>query len=234
VDDWACSIGLNQIHAMPVILERKIGLARKSIHVSAMLVLMSVLAVLIAPESFRTVSVPNASAVSVAGSGVGVYWDQVATSSCVSIFWGALAPGENKSFILYVRNEANESLYYLLMASQWNPVDASRFMSLHWSYDGSRMGVGSVLRVLLTLSVSRLVRGVSDFSFDVVIFASHYLLGDVNFDGRVDISDLAIIVKAFGFSVGSVVWNSNADVNGDGTVDVLDLAVAAKNFGRSV
>lgn len=219
---------------MLVILERKIGLARKSIHVSVMLILMSALAVLIAPEGLRTLSVPNASAISTAGSVVGVYWNQAATSSCVSILWGALAPGENKTFVLYVRNEANESLYYLLMVSQWNPVNASRYMSLRWSYNGSRMGVGSVLRVLLTLSVSRLIRGVSDFSFDVVVLASPYLLGDVNFDGRVDISDLAIIVKAFGFSVGSVVWNPNADVNGDGRVDVVDLAVAAKNFGRSV
>jgi len=234
VDDWACSIGLNQINAMPMVLESKIGLASRLIHISVVLVLMSVLAVLLVSSSFRSFSVPNASAVSVAGSAVGVYWDQAATNSCVSIFWGTLAPGQSRTFVLYVRNEANQSLYYLLLASRWSPVIASQFLGLRWSYDGSKMGVGSVLRVLLTLSVSPLTRGVSDFSFDVVILASPYLFGDVNFDGRVDIRDMAAIVKVFGSSLGSAVWNPSADVNSDGRVDVFDLAVAAKNFGKSV
>lgn len=217
-----------------MVLERKVRLSCKGIQISVVLVLVSVLLVLLAPESLRTPSVPNASALLVAGSAVGVYWDQTATNSCVLISWGVLEPGENKSLVLYLRNEANEPLYYLLTEGQWNPANASEFMILRWSYDASSMGVGSVLRVLLTLSVSHLIRGVTDFSFDVVILASPYLFGDVNLDGRVNILDITILVKAFGSNLGSAVWYPNADVNSDERVNVLDLAIAIKNFGRSV
>lgn len=207
---------------------------RKSIFLLVILASMSVIAVLVSSESFKILSVPNVSAVSAAGNAIGVYWDQAATNSCVSIFWGKLAPGGSKSFVVYVRNEANQSLYYLLTTGQWYPVSAPQYLSLRWSYSGSRMSPGSVLKVSLTLTVSYLVRGVTDFSFGIAIFASPYLLGDVNFDGRVEIRDFCIIAKAYGSSPSSPTWNPNADVNGDGRVDIMDLALAAKNFGRTV
>jgi hypothetical protein len=198
-----------------------------------MLVLMSVLIAFLSSESFNTFSVLNASAVSTTGNPIGVYWDQAATNSCVSIFWGKLPPGGGKSFVLYVRNEGDQSLYYLLTSGRWNPVAASQYMSLRWSYDGSRMSPGSVLRVSLTLAVSRVVWGVTDFSFDVVILASPNLLGDVDFNGRVEIRDFSVIALAYGSSPGSSAWNPDADVNGDGRVDIMDLALAAKNFGKT-
>lgn len=199
-----------------------------------MLIALAVGVFLFSSEGFRSISVPNVSAVSVVGSPVGVYWDQAATNSCVSILWGTLMPGQNETVVLYVRNEANESLYYLLTTSHWNSVNASRYIDLRWDYNGSSMSPGSVLQVSLTLSVWSWISGVTDFSFDVVIVASHYLVGDVNFDGNVDTMDIAIIGKAFGSSPGSDKWNPAADVNGDGSVDTMDLAIAIKNFGKSV
>jgi len=95
------------------------------------------------------------------------------------------------------------------------------------------MSPGSVLRVSLTLAVSRVVWGVTDFSFDVVILASPNLLGDVDFNGRVEIRDFSVIALAYGSSPGSPAWNPNADVNGDGRVDIIDLALAAKDFGKT-
>jgi len=233
VDDCGCSMGLNVIHGHYLGVSVTTELPRDSVHVFGMLVLLSVLVAFLSSESFNTLSVPNASAVSTTGNPIGVYWNQAATNSCVSIFWGKLAPGGGKSFVLYVRNEGDQSLYYLLTSGRWNPVGASQYLSLRWSYDGSRMSPGSVLRVSLTLAVSRAVWGVTDFSFDVVILASPNLLGDVDFNGRVEILDLSIIARAFGSSLGSPGWNPNADVNADGRVDIMDLALAAKNFGKT-
>jgi hypothetical protein len=202
------------------VIERKVTLVGKRIRISVLLVLMSVLAILISSVNLRIPLVQNVSAVSVAGGAVGVYWDQAATNSCASISWGTLVPGESVTFVLFLRNEANQSLYYLLSTSQWSPLNASRYIGLKWNYDGSMTNPRSVLRVLLTLSVSRLISGVTNFSFDIVILASPYLFGDVDSDGRVDVMDLAVIARAFSSVPGSVKWNSNADVNGDGAVDV--------------
>ncbi len=217
-----------------MVLERKVALVRKGIQVSVLFVLVVVLVTLLSSENLRIPLVPNVSAVSVAGGAVGVYWDQAATNSCVSISWGSLVPQESEAFALFVRNEANQSLYYLLSTSRWFPLNASEYMSLQWNYDGNVTDPGSVLRVLLTLSVSSFIKGVTSFSFDVVILASHYLFGDVNSDGRVDIKDIAIIGKAFDSVPGSPRWNPNADVDDDGSVDVRDLAIAGKSFRMSL
>ncbi|MBI4136481.1 hypothetical protein HY469_00305 [Candidatus Roizmanbacteria bacterium] len=51
--------------------------------------------------------------------------------------------------------------------------------------------------------------------------------GDVNKDNHVNISDLSILLSAFGTS------NANADFNNDGKVGIADLAVLLSNFGLS-
>jgi len=59
------------------------------------------------------------------------------------------------------------------------------------------------------------------------------LQGDVNDDGRVDITDLAIVAQAYNTKVGDPNYNPDADLNNDGRVDVWDLHIVAKNYGTS-
>jgi hypothetical protein len=61
-------------------------------------------------------------------------------------------------------------------------------------------------------------------------------IGDINWDYKVDILDVATASLAFGSSPGHPRWNSIADITGpegepDGKVDILDLALIAINFG---
>jgi hypothetical protein len=58
------------------------------------------------------------------------------------------------------------------------------------------------------------------------------ILGDVNGDGRVDISDVARTSAAFGSFLCGPRWNPSADVNGDGRIDIYDLARVSANFGK--
>lgn len=60
----------------------------------------------------------------------------------------------------------------------------------------------------------------------------HYLIGDINKDGKVDIRDVAIVAKAFGSYPGFPNWNPVADLNGDGKVDIRDVSIVAKQFGK--
>ena len=51
-------------------------------------------------------------------------------------------------------------------------------------------------------------------------------------DGKVTMSDIAIVARAFGSKPGSSNWNPNADINGDGIANMKDIALVARNFGQ--
>jgi hypothetical protein len=58
------------------------------------------------------------------------------------------------------------------------------------------------------------------------------LVGDVDGDGKVDISDIYAIVCAYGSSLGQSNWNPYCDLNHDGKIDVADIYIACQNFGK--
>lgn len=54
---------------------------------------------------------------------------------------------------------------------------------------------------------------------------------DINFDGKVDIKDIARAARAFGAYPGDPRWDLECDINVDGKIDIKDVAAVAKNFG---
>lgn len=60
------------------------------------------------------------------------------------------------------------------------------------------------------------------------------LVGDLTYDRKVDIRDLAIAAKAFGSYPGHLGWNPIADINHDNQVDIRDIATIAKNYGKQL
>jgi parallel beta-helix repeat protein len=67
------------------------------------------------------------------------------------------------------------------------------------------------------------------------------ITGDVNMDGHVDGSDMALVAESFGSygpnylypgSLPSIRWNPDCDINRDGVVDGSDLILVALNFGK--
>ncbi|MBI4333606.1 MAG: SBBP repeat-containing protein [Chloroflexi bacterium] len=61
-----------------------------------------------------------------------------------------------------------------------------------------------------------------------------FLLGDINRDGVVNNTDLALLGVSFNLRAGDAGYNANADFNRDGIVDVYDLVVVGMNFGRTL
>jgi hypothetical protein len=57
-------------------------------------------------------------------------------------------------------------------------------------------------------------------------------IGDMNFDGKVDIYDALILANSFGTMPGQPRWNNLADLNHDNTVDIYDAILLANNFGE--
>lgn len=101
--------------------------------------------------------------------GVGVYWDQACTNAVDSINWGTIEPGSTVNKICYIRNEGNSVSTLSLQTSNWNPTEASNYMSLSWDYGGQSMDPDEVVRVTFTLSVSSTIQDITSFSFDITI-----------------------------------------------------------------
>jgi branched-chain amino acid transport system substrate-binding protein len=57
---------------------------------------------------------------------------------------------------------------------------------------------------------------------------------DITYDGKVDITDIAIAAMAFGSYPGHTKWEKEADMNYDDKVDIFDIAVIAKDFGKYI
>lgn len=59
------------------------------------------------------------------------------------------------------------------------------------------------------------------------------ILGDINGDGKVDLTDLVILAQAYNSKVGDINYNSEADFNNDGKVNLIDLVTLAVHYGQS-
>ena len=109
---------------------------------------------------------------SVKVEGVGVYLDAGFTNKVASINWGAIKPSSSVTTVVYIRNEATSPVTLSMAASNWNPTSASSYLSLNWNYGGQTLNVGASVQVVVTLSISASVNGITSFSFDITITAS--------------------------------------------------------------
>lgn len=83
--------------------------------------------------------------------------------------------------------------------------------------------------VSLTLA-GRLYNGtIFEQSFVVTV----HMPGDLNMDGKVDISDIAVASSAFGSYPGLARWNPIPDENDDNRVDIQDIAISCSNYGKT-
>jgi hypothetical protein len=98
-----------------------------------------------------------------------IYWDQGCTNRTLSVDWGSIEPGLNKTLTVYVRNEGNSATCLSMATSNWIPSAALSFMTLNWNYSGQILSVDQVIPLKLTLAVSPTISGITHFSFDITI-----------------------------------------------------------------
>ena len=120
------------------------------------------------PQFNRTI--PNDG--SVKGIGVGIYWDSACTNQTVSIDWGMLDPGSNKTVAIYIRNEGNAAANLSNTVQNWNPSNAQNYLTLNWNYANQALSVNQVLQVSLTIIISPTAPGMNSLSFDLTITAT--------------------------------------------------------------
>jgi len=59
------------------------------------------------------------------------------------------------------------------------------------------------------------------------------IVGDLNYDGNVDMKDIYCVAVAFYSYPGHPRWNPECDLNDDGRVDMKDIYLIIKNFGKA-
>lgn len=104
--------------------------------------------------------------------GVGIYWDNNCGIPVSSLDWGLIEPGLASNLTFYIRNEGNYPLTLFLSAENWNPEDASNYLTLKWDYNGQTIIPNETVKVTLSLVASPGIEGITDFSFDVIISAT--------------------------------------------------------------
>ena len=101
--------------------------------------------------------------------GIEVYKDADGTIQLTNIDWGIIEPGQNMTYIIYVKNEGNTNVTLSKVESDWTPVEASTYVSLEWDYNGSIINPKSMIPITLTLRVSIDISGIEQFTFNTTI-----------------------------------------------------------------
>ena len=166
---------------------------------------------------------------------IGVYWDQNCTKTVTSIKWGILSPGDTKTITLYTRNEDNTSLVLTITTINWNPNNANQFLTLSCKQNNTTIEPQKTIKIQLTLQVSPNIKGIKDFSFDVVFEGKDqkFLPTDVNKDGIVDLRDVVIVCAAFGSKPGDPNWHEDADIDKNGVINIIDVMLVVNDFGKT-
>ena len=87
------------------------------------------------------------------------------------INWGELSPGESIAFYCFAYNDGTVPITLAYTTENWNPPEASNYISLAWNYTGNIINPKEKLPLKLTLTISPDITGISSFSFDMVIIA---------------------------------------------------------------
>jgi len=145
---------------------------RQRIALKPLAVLLSIVALTALASGFMQSSVRIVGRGTVKAVGVGVFWDSNCTNPVSFIDWGMVEPGSMNNVTVYVRNEGNVVASISLATENWNPSNASDYLTLSWNYDGRELNPLEVVQVTLTLSVSSSVQGIESFSFDIIISVS--------------------------------------------------------------
>jgi len=104
--------------------------------------------------------------------GVGVYKDVNCTIPVLEIDWGIVEPGENKNFSAYTKNESNVPINLTMWTENWDPANASSFITFSWDYSTSEIPVDASIPATFVLNVDPATVGIDTFSFIIVIVGS--------------------------------------------------------------
>jgi len=100
---------------------------------------------------------------------VGVYTDVACTTSCSSIDWGMLLPGNSTTRIVYVKNTGTVPVTLSVSTVNWTPSNANTYLTLTWDRTNYVLAPSTSVQATLTLTASSSAGSISSFNFNLVI-----------------------------------------------------------------
>ena len=104
--------------------------------------------------------------------GVSVYCDLECTNEVSSLDWSVLEAGSAENRTIYIKNTGNSAETLALETENWNPTNASTYITLTWNYDDQPIDLDEVVEIIMTLTISSSITGITSFSFDIFIIGS--------------------------------------------------------------
>ena len=125
-----------------------------------------------AVNALMTNSVTIGNTGSIKTIGVNIYWDLACTNEVSSVGWSVLEPDSAENKTIYIKNIGNAAETLSLDTENWNPANASTYITLTWNYDDQPIDPNEVVEVAMTLTISPSIIGITNFSFDILIIGS--------------------------------------------------------------
>ena len=116
-----------------------------------------------------TISVPEVVGV---GKSIDLYWDAQCKNAVQSIDWGTLVAGNTGNVTVYIRNEGAENTILDLNVSGWSPLQAASYMNIDWNYSGTPVPSGTIVPIMLVLTVDQDIYNITDFGVNITISSS--------------------------------------------------------------
>jgi len=83
--------------------------------------------------------------------------------------WGILTPGQMVNYSFYLKNISNVPVTVNCSTSDWNPPNASQFITFTWTHKNETLAVDQVVECTFYLYVSHNISGIRDFAFDITL-----------------------------------------------------------------
>ena len=104
--------------------------------------------------------------------GVDLYEDINFTVPVTEIDWGLVEPGQTKNFSAYIVSKSNVPVTLTMTTENWNPTNASDFITLTWSHEAAEIAVDGYVFATFLLIVDEAISGITTFTFTIIIIGS--------------------------------------------------------------
>lgn len=81
-------------------------------------------------------------------------------------------PGESKITRIYVKNTGEAPIISSFNTTDWNPSNASQYISLSWNFGDVPLQPLRVRPTNFTLTISPLIYGITTFSFKITVIGT--------------------------------------------------------------
>ena len=141
--------------------------ARLSIAAIIALATTGIFLTLVTAGIISTQSIPSDGTITAVD--VGVYSNIECSQNCTSISWGSLYPSNSTTRTVYVKNIGTVPITLSMTPVNWDPTDASTYLTLTWNQQGTVLGVGDSVTATLTLTAAADTGDLQDFNVNIVI-----------------------------------------------------------------